>query len=271
LRTAAALIAGVAVFSIPAVAPTLAVAGAWTLPKGKGQVIVKYEDMRADQGFDPDGDRVDLIRERRDASAGVFAEYGLTDRLTLQFKGDWQDGEDAFYDYEGRGPIEIGVTWQVWRDDATAVSLYGGYASAGDGRNAGYAAPGVGDSDFEARISAGRSFSGMLGSKGGRWSPDRSFIELQAARRMRDGLPDETRLDLTVGGHFGDDWMVLAQAYGGAADDDGVVPGARWLSVETSVVRRLGGWSLQAGWRRTAAGRETPIAHGPVLAVWRRF
>ncbi|QTC92060.1 hypothetical protein IFJ75_03860 [Brevundimonas goettingensis] len=263
MNAAAALLAGVAVLLSPAVAD----AGAWTQPKGKGQIIVKYEDMRADQGFDPDGNRVDLPQERRDSSAGVFAEYGLTDRLTVQFKGDWQDGEDIFLNYEGRGPLEIGLTWQVWRDDATAVSLYGGYASAGEGRNAGYAAPGVGDHDFEARVSVGRSFGGQPV----RWGPDRSFVELQAARRMRDGLPDETRVDFTVGGHFGESWMVLAQAFGGAADDDGSAEGARWLSVETSVVRRLGDWSLQAGWRQTAAGRETPVSGGPVLAVWRRF
>jgi hypothetical protein len=67
---------------------------------------------------------------------------------------------------------------------------------------------------------------------------------------MRDGLPDETRVDATFGGHFGDDWMVLAQAYGGQADDGG----PRWLSVETSVVRHLGDWSVQAGWRRRRRG-----------------
>jgi len=267
LKAAATLLAGVAVFSIPALVPTLAIAGAWTQPRGKGQVIVKYEEMRAGQGFDLGGDRVDLLQDRHDASAGIFAEYGLTDRFTLQLKADWQDGEDAFLNYEGRGPLEVGVTWQAWRDDATAVSLYGGYARAGDGRNAGYAAPGVGESDWEARISVGRSFGGVPV----RWGPDRSFIEIQAARRMRDGLPDETRLDLTVGSHFGEDWMVLAQAYGGAADDDAGVDGARWLSVETSVVRRFGVWSLQAGWRQTAVGRLTPVSSGPVLALWRRF
>ena len=60
--------------------------------------------------------------------------------------------------------------------------------------------------------------------------------------------------------------MALAQAYGGAAD-----AGARWLSVEASLVRDAGDWSLQAGWRRTVAGRETPISSGPIVAVWRRF
>jgi len=72
---------------------------------------------------------------------------------------------------------------------------------------------------------------------------------------------------MTVGGHFGQDWMVLGQAFGGMSDADG----ARWLSVETSVVRNLGRWSLQAGWRRTVAGRETPLSEGPILAVWRGF
>jgi len=239
-----------------------AVAGPWTQPKGKGQVILKYEDMRADSGFGMDGLLADLPAERRDRVAGLFAEYGVTDRLTVQFKGDWQSGEDAFVEYEGRGPLEIGVTWQAWRDERTAVSLYAGYADGGEGRNAGYAAPGVGESDWEVRASVGRSFGGS-----GRWGPSGSFVDLQAARRMRQGLPDETRIDATAGVHLGDDWMVLAQAFGGQADDGG----PRWLSVEASVVREFGDWSVQAGWRQAVAGRETPESSGPVIAVWRRF
>ncbi len=241
---------------------TSAQAGPWTLPDGRSQVIVKYEDMRADESFDEAGNRVPLPGDRIDRSLGVFAEYGLTDRLTLQFKGDWQDGEDAFIDYEGRGPVEIGATWQVWRDARTAVSVYGGYADGGDGRNAGYAAPGVGQSDWEVRTSVGRSLAG-----GGRWGPSRSFADVQVARRMRDGLPDETRADFTYGAHYGDDWLVLGQAFGGVTDGEG----ARWLSVETSVVRNIGDWSLQGGWRQSVAGRRTPVVNGPILALWRRF
>lgn len=231
-------------------------AGPWGQPAGQGQVIFKYEDMVADRGFDPDGRLADLPVERRERSLGVFAEYGLSDRLTLQLKGDWQQGQDAFVDYDGRGPLEIGVTWQVWRDNNTAVSLYGGYADGGEGRNAGYAAPGVGDHDWEARLSLGRSVAG-----------GRGFVDLQAARRVRDGLPDETRADATVGVHLNDDWMALGQMFGGAADDSG----PRWLNVETSVVRKFGNWSVQAGWRQTVTGRETPMSRGVVLALWRRF
>lgn len=119
-------------------------AGAWTQSAGQGQVIIKYEEMDASERFDLNGETADLIGGRRDRAAGVFAEYGLTDRFTLQLKGDWQSGEEAFVDYDGRGPAEIGLTWQVYRDARNAVSLYAGYAVAGEGRNAGYAPPGVG-------------------------------------------------------------------------------------------------------------------------------
>lgn len=238
-----------------------ALAGPWVQVKGETLIILKFEDMRADEGFGPDGDRLPLPAERRDTALGLFAEYGLTDTLTVQLKADWQSGEDAFVDYEGRGPIEIGVTWQAWRDDHAAFSLYAGYADGGEGRNAGYAPPGQGDHDWEIRASFGRSLDSSWGV-----IPEGSFIDLQAARRMRAGLPDETRLDLTAGVRRGK-WLALTQAYGGQADDGG----PKWLSVETTVVRDVGDWSLQAGWRQTVAGRETPASGGPIIGLWRRF
>lgn len=241
-----------------------ATAGPWTLPKGEGQVIVKYEDMRATEGFDPDGVVLPLPAERRDTVWSVFSEYGLTSRLTVRLKGDWQSGSDAFVDYEGRGPLEVGLNWQVWRDDHTALALYGGVADGGEGRNAGYAAPGIGGQDWEVRAQAGHSFAAP------KWLPTKAtggFVTLEVARRFRNGLPDETRVDATLGAHFGDDWMILNQAYGGQADEGG----PRWLSLETSLVRRFGRWNLQGGWRTTLSGRETPNASGPVIGVWRRF
>lgn len=249
-----------------------ALAGAWSLPKGDGQAIVKYEDIRASEGFSADGDRLDLAARRRDRAASVLVEYGLTDRLTLQVKGEWQSGRDAYVDYQGRGPLEIGARWQAYRDDRNVAALYVGYAQGGEGRNAGYAAPGAGDSDWEARALAARSFGGQgVSWLGSGWLGQGGFVEVQAARRWRGGLPDETRLDLTAGLHLSDDWMALGQAFAGAADGAGDADGARWLSVETSVVRRLGDWSLQAGWRRAVAGRETPAGQGPVVGIWRRF
>jgi hypothetical protein len=250
-----------------AMAASTAQANAWTQPKGKAQVIAKIEAMRAAEAYDRAGDVAPLATDRQERTRAVFAQYGVTERLTLQFKGDWQSGDDGLVDYDGRGPLELGVIWQAYRDDRNAVSLYAGYAVAGDARNAAYAAPGVGERDWEVRLAVGRSLGGPGRGLVGDWAPDRAFVELQAARRMRQGLPDEDRVDVTVGSHFGENWLVLGQAFGGTTDG----AGARWLSVETSVVRNFGDWSVQAGWRRTVAGRDTPLSEGAVLAVWRRF
>jgi hypothetical protein len=237
-------------------------AGSWALPKGQGQAIVKYEEMRAERSFVPGG-TARLPVEREDRSASLLVEYGLTERLTLQVKGEWQQGQDAFVQYDGRGPVEIGARWQTYRDDDHVVAVYAGYAQGGAGRNAGYAAPGAGDSDWELRGLVGRSWD----SGGRRWAPRRGFAEAQMARRWRQGLPDEVRVDLTAGAHLDDDWMLMAQGFGGATDGEG----ARWLSIEVSAVRHFGDWSLQGGWRQAVAGRETPVARGPIISVWRRF
>ncbi|GAA0638856.1 hypothetical protein [Brevundimonas lenta] len=255
---------GLLLFLIVITGAAPAAAGAWTQPKGKGEAIFKYEDMQAGRGFDPDGDLADLPADRTDRVLSLFTEYGVTDSVSIRFKGEWQSGEDAFVEYDGRGPLEIGVNWQVWRDDHTAVALYAGLADGGEGRNAGYAPPGVGDQDWEVRAAFGRSFNG--GNVSG-WIPSGTFFDVQAARRMRAGLPDETRLDATVGAHFGENWMVLGQAFGGMADDGG----PQWLSLEASVVRSFGDWRVQAGWREAVAGRETPQSGGAVIALWYSF
>lgn len=263
MRPAGGLIVGLGALIGAAMMAGGCEAGAWPQKKGEGQAIFKYEAMTARRGFDPSGVLVDLPAEQTDLSLGVFAEYGLTDRLTLQFKGDWQSGEDAYFDYEGRGPLEVGLTWAAWRDDRTSVSLYAGYADSGEGRNAAYAPPGVGGGDWEVRASVGRSF----GPGKGRWAPSGTFVELQTARRFRTGLADEVRIDATLGAHYGEDWMVLSQVFAGQTDKGG----ARWASLETSVVRRFGDWRVQAGWRQAVAGREVPESGGPVVALWRRF
>lgn len=253
----ALVLAGVLPVALPAEA------GPWTREQATAQFILKYEAMRAERGFDPQGNSLPLLVARRDTSLSLYAEYGLTDRLTLVFKSDWQSGSDAFVDYEGRGPLEVGVNWQVYRDPAHAVALQVSYADGGEGRNAGYAAPGVGTADWEVRVAAGRSMTpvepvlGLLSV----------FVDVQGARRFRQGLEDETRVDVTLGGRFGGDWMVLGQLYGGQVDNGG----PRWLSAETSVVRDLGDWSLQVGWRTALEGRETPRSEGWVFGVWRRF
>jgi hypothetical protein len=257
-RNAAAILGVAAAFFCALLGPP-AWAGAWPMKDGEGLAILKYEGQKADTGLDPDGVEV-AIDPRRDETLSLYSEYGLTDRLTLQSKVALTRGHDNFVDYEGRGPIELGLRYALLHTDRSAVSLYLGATKDGVGRNAGYAAPGQGDTDLEARLLVGTSRQ---------WRKAQGFAEVQVARLKRSGLADETRVDVTAGLRPTPRWLLMVQAYTGQAESEPVQ--SRWRKREVSVTHDLGAWSFQAGWRRTVSGRETPVDQGPVLAVWRRF
>lgn len=234
-------------------------AGAWPMAPGETLAIVKYEGSYADETFDADGGR-SAMPQRRDDAFSLNVERGLTSRLTFQGRAGWTRGEDGFADYAGRGPVELGLRYALRRTDRSVVSLYAGAVLAGEGRNAGYAPPGAGTTDLEARVLAGHAMT-LAGRPG--------FAEVQLARLDRSGLPDETRLDLTVGVEPSPRWLLMTQVFAGAAEAGPTAP--RWLKAELSAVRRVGDWRLQAGWRQSVAGRGSPVEGGPVLAVWRSF
>jgi hypothetical protein len=245
--------------AFPCLAPGKATAGAWPIEPGRTQLIAKYERTHADQGYDADGVLV-TVGHRRDELLSVFVEHGVTPRLTLQGKVGVTRGHDRWVDYEGRGPIEAGVRWTVRRDDRSSLALYVGAGEAGKGRNAGYATPGQGSLDLEARVLYGRS---------GVWRGRQVFVDLQAARLKRQGLADETRFDTTLGVRPAKRWLVMAQTYAGRTDRGEV--GARWVKTEVSVVRAVGDWSVQAGWRDTVTGREVARDRGVLLSLWRQL
>lgn len=237
-----------------------AAAWAWPMEDGQTQAILKYEAETADEAFDPDG-LIAPIGEQEEESLSLFLEYGLTDRVTLQGKLGWTQGSTPFAEYAGRGPIEFGARYTFFRSRRTVATVYGGAVLAGEGRNAGYAAPGAGGVDLEMRLLGGRS--GTL------WKRFHLFGEAQVARIVRDGLPDETRIETTIGVEPARRWLLLAQNYAGRADGEDIQP--LWLKSEVSVIRDLADWRLQAGWRWTSLGVEMPVHRGPVLALWRRF
>jgi hypothetical protein len=234
-------------------------AWAWPMEAGETQAILKYELEDADEGFDENG-LIVPIPEQHDENLSLFIEHGLTERVTLQGKLGWTRGDDLFNDYEGRGPIDLGARYLAFKGRRTVVSLYAGATLAGEGRNAAYSTAGEGNVDAELRFLAGRS--GTLWKR-------HMFGELQVARLAREGLPDETRIETTVGWHPARNWLLLFQNYAGRAEAQPVAP--MWLKSEVSVVRDLGRWRLQGGWRSTSLGVEMPNQKGPVLALWRRF
>ncbi len=239
-------------------------AGAWPEPAGQTQAILKYEEDDARDGFDRHGDRVPIAKVHDDDLI-LFVEHGLTSRLTFQFKGGYTSGEDQFVRFDGRAPIEFGLRYTFFQRPRTVLSVYVGGIVDGQGRNAGYAPPKQGTEDFEVRLLAGRS---ALVRR------HEVFVDFEAARLVRGGLPDETRVDATAGLYLTKTWLVLLQSYSGQADAQGTPPdrtAPNWVKVELGLVRHFGPWSVQAGWRQTAYGHDVPVEGGPVIGLWRRF
>ena len=257
-RAGAALAAAMACAA--GAAPRQAWASAWPVPAGDTLAVLKFEGANTGEAFDRKGDRVS-IPHLRDDDVALYAEHGLTSKLTFQFQGGYTWGEDQFIRYSGMGPTQFGLryTFGQWGGGRTVASLYVGAIAPGEGRNAEYSLPNQGDWAGEVRLLVGHSWS---------WRGRNLFVEGEAARLVRSQLADETRVDLTAGAESGP-WMVLVQSYDGQADTRPV--SSRWAKVETTLVRRLGPWRLQGGWRQTVAGRNTPAEGGPVLAVWRSF
>ena len=227
---------------------------------GQTQAILKYESETADEAFDPNGFVVP-IEPQEEESVSLFVEHGLTSRITLQGKVGWTRGTGQFAQFDGRGPIDLGARYAFLKGPKTAISVYAGVTFSGDGRNAAYySEPGAGEMDMEVRFLTGRS--GTLLRR-------HLFGEVQLARIGREGLPDETRVETTVGWHPARNWLLMAQTYAGRAEAEPTAP--LWLKSEVSVVRDIRDWRLQAGWRSSSLGVESPVSHGPVIAVWRTF
>lgn len=234
--------------------------GAWPMPKGEGQVIVRYERQTADRAFDSAGELTE-IEPRWDESATAFIEYGLTNRLTFQGKFGMARGDDRFTGYEGGSPAEFGLRWNALASDRIMASVYLGAIAPGEGENAIYVSRVRSRGDLELRALAGRSH--VLFRRP-------AFAEVQVARLWRIEAGDETRLDITSGVEPARNWLLLLQVYGGMTDAGAALqPG--WLNQEVSVVRRFRGWSAQAGWRTAVQGRDTTRGSGPVVAIWRAF
>lgn len=239
-------------------------AGAWNQPKGQGQVIVKYEPVRASDRFDANGNSQPIPDERRDHVLSVWSEYGLSDRVTLLAKADWQDTDDGFNQDSGIGPLEIGGRWQALDSHGWKLSVQGSYISLPQGRSASWGAQTTGKSEHEAdiRVLAGRNFTRRRAS---------GFYELQVGHRWRDNMASEIRAEGTLGVHIRQNYTAMAQFYAGKADRESGAGGARWLTLEAGVVRHWDDWSAQLGWRATQAGRNVPAGDGPIVALWRRF
>jgi hypothetical protein len=249
-----------------ATAPTDALGGAWTLPKGTGQAIVTGLYSTADSVFDTQAN----VAERPDFEKGTVSlllEYGLTDSLTLLGTGEFGGERDG--DLPAARPAlfdaSLGARLALFEDNGIVVSgqLSGRLKRAQAVGDEGFAGLDWTAPQIEPRLLAGYGFS--LGDYP-------AFFDTQAGYRLAlgDG-PDEVRLDLTFGIRPWDDILLLAQGFSTiSAGGDG--DSYAYHKAQGSLVYDLNDrWSLQAGVFATVAGHNALRERGLISAVWYRF
>ncbi|PXA80289.1 hypothetical protein DMC25_21215 [Caulobacter sp. D4A] len=260
-RGGAALLAAVAT----AVSWSQAEAAAWTQPKGGAEVIVSLRAQDSTHGFDAGGGAVDIVDYRK-TELQAFAEYGLTDRLTLGLQGSVRRLRTANGRADEPGHIEVGVRYRLLARDGWVMSNQTSVRLPGGDADPGAAQKGSPDAEYDSRLLVG--WSGTLGGR-------EVFADVQGGLRRRDGdPPDERRFEATLGVRPRRQIMLMGQAY--AVSSLGAGQGGyeayRYLNLELSAVYALpAGWSAQAGLTGTASGRNALRERGAVVALWRRF
>lgn len=265
LRVPAGVSAGLlAILSIPLAAGP-AEAGAWLQRKGEGLAIVTTLADRADQRFDAGGERIDDGYFYKDETA-VYAEYGITARLTAVARLAWQSVErrqGAVHDAaQGLSASELGLRAGVWQDAGRIATLQVTALLPGAGENVSNQPLGAGGEAWEIRALWGQSF--------GRGR----FADIQLAHRWRaEPDLDEVRLDISAGWRPAPRWQIIVQSLSvWSAEAAGPTrPAFSQHKLQLSLGREIAGMEYHAGVYFTPAGRNTLDERAVFLSVWRRF
>ncbi|MGJ8563214.1 MAG: hypothetical protein ACSHXY_06645 [Alphaproteobacteria bacterium] len=250
---------------------SLAYAGAWVMPEGKGQTISTTVKNTAHRGYD---DQWKLSQEADFSKfeTAFYWEHGLTPKLTLIGTTAWQDvdflSRDGRKEVQGFGTSSLGLRYQIYNQGRTVAALQSQFVLAGEGEIVPDADLGRGGNGIEIRALVGRSFK-VLGREG--------FFDGQSAWIYRGGSsPDSYKVDATIGVTATKKIQLLGQVFYSATGEqtlgiDRVLPNES-LKLQGSVVRRRSAkTSVQAGIFRTVAGRNIVKETGFIASVWRRY
>jgi protein XagA len=253
--------------SIPAAGPALA--GAWTLEEGRGQIIFSPSLMSTTRRFEHGGasrpsDRFIKFENQ------MMVEYGWKQGLTLILQSGQRtetfsrDGDIQRVLTTGLGG---GARAELWRQDGLVLS-----AQATATPTLERSLPAL-DRRFGPRTEADARLLAGYGFALGGWP---AFVDAQAGYRWRSGRhADELRLDLTFGIRPLPQLLLLVQALNAVAVQHGA--GERAVRMRqhklaaSAVIDITQTWSLQGGVFASAAGRDSLKERGVALAVWRKF
>lgn len=259
----------VAIICLGGLTPLKAMAGAWTMPAGEGQIISTFDISQADSFFS-DSSVSDVNFSKQEQR--IYYEHGITDKITLVLNGahqqlNFQSSESAlnFTDFTD---IELGASFQLHRDEQSALAFQGSYIIGGGPPRSIIDLDGPEDGAI-IRALYGRNHSFSSKTSG--------FFDLQPALRFRegDGLIGWDS-DVTFGVKHGDRFMVLAQVFhsdrrGEEALGFSVPSSSRTQGKFSLVYRYKGNNRVQLGYQRTVLGSNILRENTFSIGSWWRY
>lgn len=189
--------------------------GGWTYVKGKGFVKLSQNAIYSDQLFNPDGDIIDITTIGYYATS-VYAEYGLTDKLTaiayvpfftrntlnktrFRFSGMEIPGDEL----NSVGDIDLSLQYGFYKSDTWVASvrvLFGLPTGEVSGGETGILQSGDGEFNQMIRLDFSRPIS------------ENVWISVYAGLNNRtNDFSDEYRLGAEIGSKLWSDFLAIAK------------------------------------------------------------
>ncbi|ACK49651.1 conserved hypothetical protein [Methylocella silvestris BL2] len=242
----------------------MAVAGAWLMPPGAGQIIAGTAFSGSTRAFDAQG-RLVPVPSYQKFELGAYIEYGLTDWATLVAtpSHDRISQPAPAISYSGIGQSGLGARFGLYRSDELVFSAQALLASPGASFNGNLQPHRAASLDLRAL--AGYNFA--LGSMS-------AFLDAETAYRFyAQEQPGEWKFDVSFGVRPIANLLVLIQSFGSLQQGEAQgFPQSWWEKLQGSFVYDFNSaWSAQLGVFMTIAGKNTGRELGPVGAIWYKF
>ncbi len=248
--------------------PGEVLAGAWTMEKGHGQVMVTATPSWADSVFTDARNVASATPYNKFELQGLF-EYGLTDRLTAIVMPGFQHvsiDSPTNATRTGLGYTEVGARYRVLEGANWVLSGQGSVRLPGAFDTSNPAAIGYTGVEVDLRALGGMTFS--------MWNMP-AYVDVQLAQRFRSaGPPNEFRADFTLGMRPVPQWLLLAQSFNVFSEGAGgpFFPSYDYHKLQLGVAYDLTPqWSLMAAAFTTFSGRNALQEDGATIGAWYRF
>lgn len=252
-----------------------ALAGAWTQPEGRRQLIQNVVFYSTSDAFNASGDRVDVPRFSK-FEINPYYEVGMSDATTLGISGFVQylrqkEQSEGKADNLGIGETELFVRQRLYAGQGFAFAVQPLLKLPSHYRSDN--APVAGRANWDAELA-------LLGGYGFSWLGQSHYIDLKAGYRYRsERLEDQWRASAALGVGVTPRVRLVPELHwtgrvrsGGTVDSLSGQNDYDLLKAQISAVYSFSEeYGVQVGAFRHLAGEDTGAGGGVMVALWRQW